>query len=128
MNIYGVALLALAYLLGQWMGEILGELIGIDANVGGVGFAMIILMLLKEWFVKKNLLTYEMESGMDFWNKLYIPVVIAMAASLNVKSAVSAGTLAIAAGFIPVVVCFIVFPVIIKNFSPKNHGDTAQSD
>jgi malonate transporter MadL subunit len=128
MNIYGVALLALAYLLGQWMGEILGELIGIDANVGGVGFAMIILMLLKEWFVKKNLLTCEMESGMDFWNKLYIPVVIAMAASLNVKSAVSAGTLAIAAGFIPVMVCFIVFPVIIKNFSPKNHGETGQSD
>lgn len=128
MNIYGVALLALAYLLGQWLGEALGVLIGIDANVGGVGFAMIILMLLKEWFVKNSLLTYEMESGMDFWNKLYIPVVIAMAASLNVKSAVSAGTLAIAVGSIPVVVCFFVFPMIIKNFSPKLDGNTNQSD
>ena len=128
MNIYGVALLALAYLLGQWMGEALGFWIGIDANVGGVGFAMIILMLLKDWFTKKSLFTHEMESGMDFWNKLYIPVVIAMAASLNVKSAVSAGTLAIAAGSVPVLLCFLVFPMIIKNFSPKNDGDTAQTD
>ena len=128
MNIYGVALLALAYLLGQWMGEVLGYWIGIDANVGGVGFAMIILMLLKDWFTKKKLFTHEMESGMDFWNKLYSPVVIAMAASLNVKSAVSAGTLAIAAGSIPVLLCFLVFPMIIKNFSPKNDGDTAKTD
>lgn len=127
MNIYGVALLAFAYLLGQWMGEVLGFWIGIDANVGGVGFAMIILMLLKDWFTNKNLFTHEMESGMDFWNKLYIPVVIAMAASLNVKSAVSAGTLAIAAGSIPVLLCFLVFPMIIKNFSPKNDGNTAQN-
>ncbi|MFD2202018.1 malonate transporter subunit MadL [Shivajiella indica] len=123
MNIYGVALLALSYLLGQWLGEALGYFIGINANVGGVGFAMMILMLLKEWFIKNNRLTHEMESGMDFWSKLYIPVVIAMAASLNVKSAVSAGTLALAAGSIPVLVCFLVFPILVKNFSPKSNGN-----
>jgi malonate transporter MadL subunit len=126
MNIYGVALLALAYLMGQWMGEFLGSLIGIDANVGGVGFAMMILMLLKEWFIKKNLMSLEIESGIDFWNKLYIPVVIAMAASLNVKSAVSSGTLAIAAGAIPVVVCMLVFPLIIKKFTPETDGNSIQ--
>jgi hypothetical protein len=39
-----------------------------------------------------------------------------MAASLNVKSAVSTGTLAIVAGAVPVVVSFFVFPMILKNF------------
>lgn len=125
MNIYGIAVLALSYLLGQWMGEFLGSLIGIDANVGGVGFAMMILMLLKEWLVKNSLMSMEMESGIDFWNKLYIPVVIAMAASLNVKSAISSGTLAIAAGTIPVFVSFLVFPSILKKFKPKDDGNFA---
>ncbi|MGY6744541.1 MAG: malonate transporter subunit MadL [Cecembia sp.] len=122
MNIYGLAVLALSFLLGQWMGEFLGSLIGIDANVGGVGFAMIILMFLKEWLVKKSLMSFEMEAGIDFWNKLYIPVVIAMAASLNVRSAITSGTLAIAAGVLPVFVSFWVFPILLKKFKPKTDG------
>ncbi len=124
MNIYGVAILALAYLLGQWMGEFLGVLLGINANVGGVGFAMILLMLMKDWLLKKNLMSNDMEGGIDFWNKLYIPVVIAMAASLNVKSAVSSGTLAIAAGTVPVLISFLAFPVILRKFKPKEHGSS----
>jgi malonate transporter MadL subunit len=120
MNIYGLAVLALAYLLGQWMGEFLGMLIGIDANVGGVGFAMILLMLFKTWLIKNNLLSGEIEAGIDFWNKLYIPIVIAMAASLNVKSAISSGTLALAAGTLPVLVSFLVFPFILNKYKPKD--------
>ncbi|MCS4434264.1 malonate transporter subunit MadL [Aquiflexum gelatinilyticum] len=114
--IYGVALLALSYLIGQWLGEFFGNLLGINANVGGVGFAMIILMLLKEWFVKNNWMSPDIDLGIDFWNKMYIPVVIAMAASLNVKSAVSTGTLAVVAGAIPVLAAFFVFPLILKKF------------
>ncbi|WP_291787970.1 malonate transporter subunit MadL [Cecembia sp.] len=124
MNIYGLAVLALSFLVGQWMGEFLGSLININANVGGVGFAMIILMFLKEWLVKNSLMSFEMEAGIDFWNKLYIPVVIAMAASLNVKSALTSGTLAIAAGLLPVLVSFWVFPLILKKFKPKSDGDS----
>jgi malonate transporter MadL subunit len=124
MNIYGVAILALAYLLGQWMGEFLGVLLGINANVGGVGFAMIFLMLMKDWLLKKNLMSNDMEAGIDFWNKLYIPVVIAMAASLNVKSALSSGTLALAAGTAPVLIAFLAFPVIMRKFKPKEHGSS----
>ncbi|MCL6259310.1 malonate transporter subunit MadL [Aquiflexum sp. TKW24L] len=114
--IYGVALLALSYLIGQWLGEFFGSLLGINANVGGVGFAMIILMVLKEWFIKNSWMSPDIDLGIDFWNKMYIPVVIAMAASLNVKSAVSTGTLAIVAGAVPVVVSFFIFPLILKNF------------
>jgi malonate transporter MadL subunit len=116
MMIYGLALLALSFLLGQWVGEILGNLLGINANVGGVGFAMIFLLIFKEWFLNKGWFKPEMETGIDFWNKLYIPVVIAMAASLNVKSAISSGSLAIAAGVFPVLLAFLIFPMIIKSF------------
>jgi malonate transporter MadL subunit len=124
MNIYGIAILALSYLMGQWMGEFLGSLMGINANVGGVGFAMILLMFLKEWLIKNGLMSLGIEAGIDFWNKLYIPVVIAMAASLNVKSAISSGTLAIAAGILPVLVSFLLFPEILKRFKAKGDGNS----
>jgi malonate transporter MadL subunit len=116
MIIYGVALLALSFLLGQWMGEALGSLLGIDANVGGVGFAMLILMLLKDWFLREGWMKKDMDAGIDFWGKMYIPVVIAMAASLNVKGAVSSGLLAVLAGAIPVAICFAVFPIMLRRF------------
>ncbi|TFV94535.1 malonate transporter subunit MadL [Algoriphagus kandeliae] len=122
MTIYGVALLAISFLLGQWMGSLLGDWLGIQANVGGVGFAMIFLMLGKEWLVQKKQMTSEMTGGIAFWSKMYIPVVIAMAASLNVKSAVSSGSLALVAGIIPVLASFLAFPWIMKKFNPKHHG------
>ena len=46
MIIYGVALLAFCYVVGQILGEFLGKLIGVNANVGGVSFAMLLLILL----------------------------------------------------------------------------------
>jgi malonate transporter MadL subunit len=113
--IYGIALLAFSFLVGQWMGTVLGHWIGIDSNLGGVGFAMIILILTKEGFQRKGWFTPGLEYGMDFWGKLYIPVVVAMAASLNVKAAVSSGSLAIVAGTIPVVICFLAFPYLTKS-------------
>ena len=112
--IYGIAILAFSFLLGQWMGVLLGHWIGIDSNVGGVGFAMIILILTKEGFQRKGWFKPELEYGVDFWRKLYIPVVVAMAASLNVKAAITSGSLAIAAGAIPVLICFAVFPYLNK--------------
>lgn len=112
--IYGIAILAFSFLLGQWMGVLLGHWIGIDSNVGGVGFAMIILILTKEGFQRKGWFKPELKYGVDFWGKLYIPVVVAMAASLNVKAAITSGSLAIAAGAIPVMICFLVFPYLNK--------------
>lgn len=46
MVIYGVALLAFCYLTGVFLGDILGALLGVKANVGGVGFAMLFLIIL----------------------------------------------------------------------------------
>lgn len=114
--IKGLALLSISFILGMWTGELLGSWLGINANVGGVGFAMIFLIVSKEYFTRKGWWKSELEFGIEFWNKLYIPVVIAMAASLNVKSAISSGTLAIFAGIIPVLLAFIVFYFMMKSF------------
>ena len=113
--IYGIAILAFSFILGQWMGTLLGHWIGIDSNVGGVGFAMMILIQTKEGFQRRGWFKPELEYGVDFWGKLYIPVVVAMAASLNVKAAVTSGSLAIIAGTIPVMISFFVFPYLVKS-------------
>ena len=46
MVIYGVALLSFCMLVGVFVGDILGKLIGVQANVGGVGIAMLLLIFL----------------------------------------------------------------------------------
>jgi malonate transporter MadL subunit len=116
--IKGLAVLAFCFLLGMWCGALLGTWLGIDANVGGVGFAMVFLLFSKEYLGKKGWWTGEFAFGLDFWNKLYIPIVIAMAASLNVKSALSSGILAILAGTIPVLVAFVVVKILLKQVNP----------
>ena len=45
MLLRGVALLAACFVAGQILGETLGRFLGIQANVGGVGFAMLFLIL-----------------------------------------------------------------------------------
>ena len=45
MVIYGVAFLAGCMIVGLFLGELLGALIGVHANVGGVGIAMLVMIL-----------------------------------------------------------------------------------
>ena len=116
--IKGLALLSFSFLLGMWSGALLGSWLGIDANVGGVGFAMVFLLLSKEYLVKQGSWNGEFVFGLEFWNKLYIPIVVAMAASLNVKSALSSGILALLAGLLPVLLAFWVFKLLIKKITP----------
>lgn len=114
MIIYGVAILAFCYTIGQLIGEFLGKLIGVDANVGGVGFAMLLLIFLSDWLHKKGNLDKSTENGILFWNQLYIPIVVAMSAVQNVKVAVSSGFIAILAGTIPVLICLACIPLLAK--------------
>ena len=120
MLIYGVAVLAGCFITGQIIGEVLGRLLGIDANVGGVGFAMLLLILVNQWMHKRKLFSAEMEKGVMFWSNMYIPVIVAMAAIQNVKAAVSSGMIAILAGIIPTVICFMLIPVITRMSKNKN--------
>ena len=126
MVIYGVALLAFCYLAGQLAGELLGRLLGIEANVGGVGFAMLLLILLNDWFAKKKLNNALTDKGIEFWSQMYIPIVIAMSATQNVKVAVSSGFIAILAGIIPVLLCLSTIPLLTRFAKSKpasTYGD-----
>ncbi len=114
MIIYGVGILAFCYVVGQIFGEFIGKLIGVDANVGGVGFAMILLILINDWLKKKNYLDTSTEKGILFWSQMYIPIVVAMSATQNVKVAVSSGFMAILAGIVPVLICIAVIPFLAK--------------
>ena len=53
MIIYGVALLAICTLAGVIMGDMLGVLLGVKSNVGGVGIAMILLICARLWMQKR---------------------------------------------------------------------------
>jgi malonate transporter MadL subunit len=121
MVIYGVAILAFCFVVGQLVGELLGASLGINANVGGVGFAMLLLMVINNWLHKKGFLEKLTESGIVFWSNMYIPIIVAMAATQNVRVAVSSGLLAILAGIIPVAICLIAIPFISKLSKTKSN-------
>jgi malonate transporter MadL subunit len=112
--IYGVALLAGCMIAGLFVGELLGKLIGVQANVGGVGIAMLLLILLSDYLRKNDRLKPVSQQGVIFWSSIYIPVVVAMAAKQNVLAAVKGGPAAILAGALAVVVCFALVPVISR--------------
>lgn len=119
MVIYGVALLAFCYLVGQVVGEYLGSWLGVEANVGGVGFAMLLLIVINSWLEKRGKLDNLTQSGIQFWNQMYIPIIVAMASTQNVKLAVSSGAVALLAGALPVAVCYFTIPYLTKAFKPS---------
>jgi len=123
--IYGVATLAACTLLGKLLGNLLGIFTGTGADVGGVGFAMILLLLITNTKKLSFANSKEFSSGISFWNKMYIPVVIAMTASQNAYQALSGGILAIIAGTSAVGVSFILLPIINKAITQGiNKGGT----
>ena len=114
MIIYGVAFLAFCTLAGLFVGELLGKLLGIPANVGGVGIAMLLLIGLGSYLSKRGLFTGKSEQGVSFWAAVYIPIVVAMAAQQNVYGAISGGPMAILAGTLAVVLGFARVPVLVR--------------
>ncbi len=122
MIIYGVALLAFCALLGLVVGDTLGLLLGVKANVGGVGFSMILLLVLTDALTKRGGFKPVSASGVIFWSGMYIPIVVAMAAQQNVVGALKGGPLAFLAGSIGVVFSFALVPVIARIGRGKREG------
>ena len=114
MKIYGVGILAACFLIGHIMGDYLGKIFHLTGNLGGVGFAMLILVIGNDYFKKKNIIPAETENGILFWSTMYIPVVVAMSASQNVKAALSGGWVAILVGIIATIGCYLLIPVLSK--------------
>jgi malonate transporter MadL subunit len=120
MKIYGVALLAICFLLGQLLGEFIGGLINIDGNVGGVGFAMILFIFMQDWMSKRSLVDKESEQGVLFWSSMYIPVVVAMSATQHVKAALTGGWVAVMVGVLGTLVSFALIPLIARMGKSKS--------
>jgi malonate transporter MadL subunit len=114
MAIYGTALLSACLLAGLTLGRCLGELLGVDADIGGVGIAMILLILGCDWLYRRGRMKPPTEAGISFWGQIYVPIVVAMAASQNVLGAISGGVMAILAGLAVVMVCFVLVGVLVR--------------
>ncbi|GJE57588.1 MULTISPECIES: malonate transporter subunit MadL [Methylobacterium] len=106
MIILGVALLATCTLIGVYLGDLLGAALGVKANVGGVGIAMILLIAARVWLKNHGRLTKGVTFGVEFWAGLYIPIVVAMAAQQNVVAAASGGPIVLIAATGSLVLCF----------------------
>ena len=120
--IFGVAILAGCMLVGSFIGELLGLLTGINSDIGGVGFAMLLLLLITNSKKITSILPKGYDKGIDFWKNMFIPIIIAMSMSQNVVAALSEGWLALAAGLSVVIVAFILVPVFNKLVPEKEHN------
>jgi malonate transporter MadL subunit len=95
--IYGTTLLALCHLAGLFLGDLLGQAIGVKANVGGVGIAMLLLICARLYLHRRGLMPVATEAGVSFWGAMYIPQ--------NVVTALRGGPVALLGAIGAVVVC-----------------------
>ena len=114
MVVYGVALLAGCYMAGNFIGDVLGALLGVKANIGGVGFAMLLLILISTWAIQKEYMKAPEEQGIKFWSAMYIPIVVAMSSIQDVVAALSGGTIAVLGGVLGVALGFVFIPILRK--------------
>jgi malonate transporter MadL subunit len=125
MAIYGTALLSLCVIVGSMIGTLLGRMLGLNANVGGVGIAMLLLIYASDRLRKSGALKAPGEAGILFWSSIYIPIVVAIAATQNVRVALHGGPAAILAGVLTVVACVSLVPLIsrIGRENPTGNDD-----
>lgn len=116
MSIYGVAIISICLIAGNFCGNILGIVLGIDYSVGAVGISMIFLILVTNFSSLKDKISKDTASGLNFWQSMYIPVVVAMSSTQNVAKAISGGLVAIVIGLLSAFSCFYLLPVINKLF------------
>jgi len=126
MAIYGTALLSGCLIAGVVAGQMLGYLVGVDKNIGGVGIAMLLLIPGSDWLQRSGRMQPPTKQGILFWSSIYIPIVVAMAASQNVLAAVKGGPIALIAGVSVVLISFILLPVISRIGQPD--AESVQSE
>ena len=114
MIIYGTAILAICHLLGDYLGNTLGMVLGVKANVGGVAISMILLILSKELLAKKGYLPQVTQFGVLYWSGMYIPIVVAMSAGQNVVAALSGGMLGLIVSIASLIGTVLVIRYLIR--------------
>lgn len=126
MVIYGTALLSGCLIVGIVAGQLLGHLVGVDKNIGGVGIAMLLLILGSDWLQRSGRIQPPTKQGILFWSSMYIPIVVAMAASQNVLAAIKGGPVALVAGVTVVLTSFALVPAISR--IGQSDAEAAQSE
>lgn len=126
MIIYGTALLAVCHLLGIVIGDLIGRALGMTTNVGGVGIAMLLLIIARVYLHKSGRLCATSESGVHYWGAIYIPVVVAMAMQQNVVAALRGGPVALIAAIGSVVVCGL-FVSFLNRMEPADADPEAEA-
>jgi malonate transporter MadL subunit len=119
MIIYGTALLALCHLLGIFLGDLLGQMLGVKTNVGGVGIAMLLLICARLYLQKTDRLPKLTELGVEYWGAIYIPVVVAMAAQQDMVAALRGGPVALLSAIGAAVLCACVIASINRAEKPE---------
>jgi len=122
MIIYGTALLAVCHLLGIFLGDVLGHALGVKTNVGGVGIAMLLLIVARLYMQKRDILPKLTELGVEYWGAMYIPVVVAMAAQQDMVAALRGGPVAVLSAIGAVAVCAVVIAVINRAERPEEES------
>jgi malonate transporter MadL subunit len=128
MTIFGVALLAICTLIGVFIGDLLGVILNVKANVGGVGIAMMLLIAARVWLMKNGGLSHGIKLGVEFWATMYIPIVVAMAAQQNVVAAARGGPIVLIAGIGTVALCFAAVALIGHIGRDRQHEIEAEPD
>ncbi|MFO1041156.1 MAG: malonate transporter subunit MadL [Planctomycetaceae bacterium] len=114
MTIYGTALLSICLLVGLTVGRLIGAALGVEADIGGVGIAMLLLMGCCGELQRRGWMKPPTEAGVAFWGQMYVPIVVAMAASQNVLGALDGGVMAAIAGLAAVAVGFFLVGVFVR--------------
>ncbi len=123
MIIYGTALLAVCHLLGIFLGDLLGQAMGVKTNVGGVGIAMLLLIFARLYLLQTDKLPKLTELGVEYWGALYIPVVVAMAAQQDMVSALRGGPVALLSALGAVIVSACVIAALNRTERPQAAAD-----
>lgn len=120
MEIYGLGIVAICMFVGSFIGRGLGEILGISGDVGGVGFAMLLLIILSNYRdAHGKSFSVKTENGIILLGALYIPIVVAMSSIQNVVAAFTGGAVAFLAGSVATSGALLLIPVISKITKPK---------
>lgn len=118
MEVVGLGIIAACMFAGVTVGSVLAKAIGVSGDVGGVGFAMLLLVLVSN-YVK---LDDKVKNGIQFMSNLYIPIIVAMAAIQNVVSALSGGAVAFLSGAIATVASLALVPLVSRLGKSRSNG------
>ena len=115
MGIFGLGIIATCMFIGCYLGNLLGAALGLNSDVGGVGFAMVIFILIQVYLRKTGKeLHPQTEGGIKFISALYIPVVVAMSMNQDVYSALASGLVPLIAGLAATTIPIGLIPVLRK--------------